>query len=109
MYYNCKPKGKKGLRMLATKSTVMQFRMDTELKQEAESLFRELGTSFAEALRIFARQCVLTRSMPIAITLPRHATACAGGTLSQYADPAKRKLESRAFARAMEAKHANAG
>ena len=33
--------------MGAKKSTVMQFRMDTELKQDAESLFRELGTSFA--------------------------------------------------------------
>jgi addiction module RelB/DinJ family antitoxin len=92
--------------MLATKSSVMQFRMDTELKKEAEMLFRELGTSFAEALRIFARQCVLTRSMPIAITLPRHETAC--GAFAQYADPAKRKLEEGAFARAMEAKHANA-
>ena len=93
--------------MFATKSTVMQFRMDKELKQEAETLFRELGTSFAEALRIFARQCVLTRSMPIAITLPRHASASASGTFSQYADPAKRELESGAFARAMEAKHAH--
>ena len=92
--------------MLATKSTVMQFRMDTELKHEAETLFRELGTSFAEALRIFARQCVLTHSMPIAIAMPQRGTA--GGTFAQYADPAKRKLESGAFARAMEAKHAHA-
>ena len=92
--------------MLATKSTVMQFRMDTELKKEAEELFRNLGTSFAEALRIFARQCVLTRSMPISIALPRQETA--SGTFSKYADPAKRELEASAFARAMEAKHANA-
>ena len=92
--------------MRATKSTIMQFRMDTELKNEAEILFRELGTSFAEALRIFARQCVLTRSMPISIAMPRRETA--SGALAQYADPAKRKLESGAFARAMEAKHANA-
>ena len=92
--------------MLATQSTVMQFRMDTELKHEAEKLFRELGTSFAEALRIFARQCVLTRSMPITIAMPRHETA--SGALAQYADPAKRKRENGAFARAMEAKHANA-
>ena len=49
--------------MYATKSTVMQFRMDAGLKQDAEELFRELGTSFAEALRIFARQCVLTLSL----------------------------------------------
>ena len=92
--------------MLATKSTVMQFRMDAVLKHEAEALFRELGTSFAEALRIFAKQCVLTHSMPIAIAMPQRETA--NGAFAQYADPAKRKLESGAFARAMEAKHANA-
>ena len=92
--------------MHATKSTVMQFRMDAGLKQDAEELFRELGTSFAEALRIFARQCVLTRSMPIAIAMPHHETA--SGAFSQYADSDKRKLETGAFARAMEAKHANA-
>ena len=85
--------------MYATKSTVMQFRMDTDLKRDAEELFRELGTSFAEALRIFARQCVLTRSMPIAVAMPRQETAC--GALSQFADPGKRKLESGVFARAM--------
>lgn len=92
--------------MYATKSTVMQFRMETGLKHDAEELFRELGTSFAEALRIFARQCVLTRSMPIAIAMPQHETA--SGAFSRYADPDKRKLEAGAFARAMEAKHANA-
>ena len=92
--------------MTATKSTVMQFRMDAELKNEAETLFRNLGTSFAEALRIFARQSVLTSSMPIAIAMPRQETA--SGAFAKYADPAKRKLEVGAFARAIEAKHANA-
>ena len=92
--------------MYASQSTVMQFRMDTELKHEAEKLFRDLGTSFAEALRIFARQCVLTRSMPIAIAMPRHESA--SGAFAQYADPGKRKLEGNAFAKAMEAKYANA-
>jgi hypothetical protein len=38
--------------------------------------------------------------------MPQRETA--GGTFAQYADPAKRKLESGAFARAMEAKHAHA-
>ena len=90
--------------MLGTKSTVMQFRMNSALKQEAEQLFSDLGTSFAEALRIFARQCVLTHSMPIAIALPRQETS--SGAFAKYADPGKRKLESGAFASAMEAKHA---
>ena len=92
--------------MLHAKTTVMQFRMEAELKTEAEELFRNLGTSFAEALRIFAKQCILTRSMPIAIAMPRQETA--SGAFAKFADPAKRKLESGAFARAMEAKHANA-
>ena len=92
--------------MYATKSTIMQFRMDTGLKQEAEELFRELGTSFAEALRIFTKQCVLTRSMPIAVAMPRQETA--SGAFSRFADPDKRKREAGAFARAIEAKHANA-
>jgi len=92
--------------MVATKSKVMQFRIDAELKDEAEELFQNLGTSFAEALRIFARQCVLTRSMPIAIEMPRHETA--SGAFAKYADPEKRKLESDAFAEAMRLKHANA-
>jgi addiction module RelB/DinJ family antitoxin len=92
--------------MVATKSTVMQFRMDTKLKQEAEMLFRELGTSFAEALRIFAKQCVLTRSMPISISLTQQQTA--SGAFVKYADPEKRKLESDAFALSMKAKHENA-
>ena len=92
--------------MLHAKSTVMQFRMEAELKTEAEELFRNLGTSFAEALRIFTKQCILTRSMPIAIAMPRQGTA--RGAFAKFADPAKLKLESGAFARAMEAKHANA-
>ena len=92
--------------MLHAKTTVMQFRMEAELKTEAEELFRNLGTSFAEALRIFTKQCVLTRSMPIALAMPRQETA--SGAFAKFADPAKRKLESGAFARAMEAKHAKA-
>ena len=44
--------------------------------------------------------------MPIAIAMPHHETA--SGAFSQYADSEKRKLEAGAFARAMEAKHANA-
>lgn len=96
--------------MAAVKSSLMQFRIDSELKSDAEELFRELGTSFAEALRIFARKCVMTRSMPIVIEAPAFRTglASSAGAFAKYANPAKRKLEKGAFARAMEAKHAKA-
>ena len=92
--------------MPAPHSTTMQFRIDPELKHEAEALFHDLGTSFAEALRIFARQRVLSRSMPFPVALPQKETA--SGVFASYADPAKRTHEAGAFARAMEAKHANA-
>ena len=39
--------------------SVLQVRMDTELKEAAEKLYSDLGTSFAEAVRIFAKK-VLT-------------------------------------------------
>lgn len=42
----------------------VQIRMDKELKFQVEELYRSLGTSFAEAVRIFAQQSVRERGMP---------------------------------------------
>ena len=36
------------------KEAEVQIRMDNEIKEEAENIYRNLGTSFAEAVRIFA-------------------------------------------------------
>ncbi|MBE6909783.1 MAG: type II toxin-antitoxin system antitoxin, RelB/DinJ family [Ruminococcaceae bacterium] len=41
-----------------------QIRMDGELKTQVEELYRDLGTSFAEAVRIFAQQSVREGRMP---------------------------------------------
>ena len=49
------------------KESVLQIRIDTSLKDAAESLYREMGTTFSEAVRIFARQSVLSRGMPFAL------------------------------------------
>ena len=35
-----------------------QIRMDSDLKAQVEELYRNLGTSFSEAVRIFAQQSV---------------------------------------------------
>ena len=40
---------------MAMEST-LQVRMDSSLKAEVEALYKSLGTSFAEAVRIFAQQ-----------------------------------------------------
>ena len=53
---------------MAMEST-FQVRMDSELKARVEALYRDLGTSFAEAVRIFARQSLRDGGMPFRPTL----------------------------------------
>lgn len=52
--------------------------MDSELKEQAELLYKQLGTSFAEAVRIFAKQSVAEGAMPFTMHL---STANAKRTL----------------------------
>ena len=49
--------------------STLQVRMDHELKQQVEELYRDLGTSFAEAVRVFARQSLREGGMPFRPTL----------------------------------------
>ena len=49
--------------------STMQIRMDSDLKSEVEALYRGMGTSFAEAVRMFARQSLLVGGMPFRPTL----------------------------------------
>ena len=53
---------------MAMEST-FQVRMDSELKAQVEALYRRLGTSFAEAVRIFAQQSLRDGGMPFRPTL----------------------------------------
>ncbi len=41
------------------KEATLQVRMDAQLKESVEMLYREMGTSFAEAVRIFAKQSMI--------------------------------------------------
>ncbi len=42
----------------------LQIRMDKDLKSQVEALYRSMGTSFAEAVRIFAQQSLWEGGMP---------------------------------------------
>ena len=53
---------------MAMDSTV-QIRMNGELKAQVEELYRNLGTSFAEAVRIFAQQSLREGGLPFRPTL----------------------------------------
>ena len=90
------------------KEATLQVRMDAALKTQAEELFRELGTSFAEAVRIFARQCIAEGAMPFVIRLPlAPGTVSLRGAATRYANPKLRGKEKDAFRAAMEKKHAD--
>ena len=43
---------------------ICQIRMDSTLKAQVETLYRELGTTFSEAVRIFAQQSVREGRLP---------------------------------------------
>lgn len=56
------------------KEATLQVRMDAELKEQAEELYKKLGTSFAEAVRIFAKQSVRENAMPFRISMVEQET-----------------------------------
>lgn len=49
--------------------STLQVRMNSELKAQVEELYRNLGTSFAEAVRIFAQQSLREGGMPFRPTI----------------------------------------
>ena len=53
---------------MAMDATV-QIRMNSELKAQVEELYHNMGTSFAEAVRIFAQQSLREGGMPFRPTL----------------------------------------
>lgn len=84
------------------KEATLQVRMDADLKEKAENLYREMGTSLAEAVRIFAKQSVQENGMPFVMTANRKNTY---GRLSGYADPGLREQEEKMMERALVKKH----
>ena len=49
----------------------VQIRIDKKTREEANTLFKELGTDMSGAVNMFLRQCVLTDSIPLKIKKPR--------------------------------------
>ena len=90
-----------------TKDATLQVRMDPALKADAEALFHDLGTSFAEAVRIFARQSVNMGAMPFAITLEPAGQTRMRGAAKKYANAALVPDEAEAWRRAARRKHAH--
>ena len=87
------------------KEATLQVRMDADLKEKVEELYKSLGTSFAEAVRIFARQSIQENGMPFIVTANKGNTY---GRLSQYANVNLIAEEKRAYGVAVVRKHEKA-
>ncbi|RYY78116.1 MAG: type II toxin-antitoxin system RelB/DinJ family antitoxin [Moraxellaceae bacterium] len=54
------------------RTEVYQVRLDVHEKKQAFAVFKQLGISPAQAIRLFFRQVVVTRSIPFAIEQGQH-------------------------------------
>jgi addiction module RelB/DinJ family antitoxin len=50
------------------RDTTVQFRLDSTVKDEAFAVFREMGITPSEAVRVFFKQVQKTRTLPFIIT-----------------------------------------
>ena len=52
-------------------TTTVQFRMDNDLKQRLEKIFREMGLNMTTAMNLFAHAVVNQGKIPFDITAPK--------------------------------------
>ena len=53
------------------KDAVVRARVATNLKEEAELVFQELGLTTTEAIRMFLAQVRLRKGMPFSVAIPK--------------------------------------
>ncbi len=58
--------------MSTTTTVPVQIRIDKKTREEANELFRDLGTDMSGAVNMFLKQCVNTGSIPFRIRKPHY-------------------------------------
>jgi len=58
-----------------TKTAVISARIEPDLKQSAEEVFRELGLTTTQAIILFYKQVELERGLPFLVRIPNEVTA----------------------------------
>ena len=59
-------------------TSVMQFRVDDDLKAQASAVYEELGIDLPTALRMFMKRTVAVNGIPFSMTLPKAAEQNSG-------------------------------
>lgn len=90
------------------KDSVLQIRIDSELKQKVEALYENMGFSFADAVRMFAIQSLAQNGLPFmpkSTILLNNYPDSAGGILHKYANSSLQEKEKDAWALAVGEKY----
>lgn len=51
-------------------NSLIQVRVEEELKQQADRLFTKLGIDTPTAVRLFLKQCIMRHGIPFPVTVP---------------------------------------
>lgn len=84
------------------KNATLQVRMDSDIKDQVEKLYEDMGTSFSEAVRLFAQQSLLRGGLPFTVFVPPQPNQTAFGILAAYGNPDIRSREREFYIKAME-------
>ncbi len=57
--------------MLIMATSVMQVRVDDDLKAKAAAVYEELGIDLPTAIRMFLKRSVIVNGVPFSMTLPK--------------------------------------
>ena len=86
------------------KEATLQVRMDSELKENVEALYKAMGSSFAEAVRIFAMQSLAERALPFRVHIPTDVKRELGIANGKYQIPDDIDADNEAIAEMFEVK-----
>ena len=67
-------------------TSAVYARIDSGLKESAESILQQLGISPSSAIQMLYSQIVLTRGMPLDLHLPSHKPTAIGGMSREELD-----------------------
>jgi len=54
-------------------TTPTQIRIDSDIKQQAAALFKDLGLDMSGAVNLFLHQCVLRGGLPFPVEIPQYS------------------------------------
>jgi DNA-damage-inducible protein J len=57
-----------------TKTSVLNARIEPDLKKNTEEIFKKLGLTSTQAITLFYRQVVLNQGLPFDVSLPNPTT-----------------------------------